>query len=65
MPCATRRRWRIRGALSDLLSVDVFDRMQREHPRLQRVTVKNRGHVPQLDEPEVRAALDQFLAELP
>lgn len=55
----------IRGALSDLLSVEVFDRMQREHPRLQRVTVKNRGHVPQLDEPQSRAALDQFLAELP
>jgi pimeloyl-ACP methyl ester carboxylesterase len=55
----------IRGALSDLLSVGVFDRMQREHPGLQRVTVQNRGHVPQLDEPDVRAALDRFLAELP
>ena len=55
----------IRGALSDLLSVEVFDRMQREHPRLQPVTVKDRGHVPQLDEPQSAAALERFLAELP
>jgi pimeloyl-ACP methyl ester carboxylesterase len=55
----------IRGVLSDLLSVEVFDRMQREHPLLSRVTIKNRGHVPQLDEPQSRAALEHFLAELP
>lgn len=55
----------IRGELSDVLSVATFDRMQREHPDLQRVTVPNRGHVPQLDEPQSRAALDHFLAELP
>lgn len=55
----------IRGALSDVLSVETFDRMQREHSSLQSVTVENRGHVPQLDEPQSRAALDQFLAELP
>jgi pimeloyl-ACP methyl ester carboxylesterase len=55
----------IRGELSDLLSVATFDRMQRELPHLQRVTVPNRGHVPQLDEPESFAALGRFLAELP
>ena len=55
----------LRGELSDLLSVAIFDRMQREHPRLQRVTVPNRGHVPQLDEPQSFAALERFLAELP
>lgn len=55
----------IRGGLSDLLSVDIFDRMQREHPNLRRVTIDNRGHVPQLDEPQSRAALEKFLAELP
>ena len=55
----------IRGALSDLLSVQVFDRMQREHPNLRGVTIENRGHVPQLDEPQSRAALEQFLASLP
>ena len=55
----------IRGALSDILSVEIFNRMQREHPNLRRVTVDNRGHVPQLDEPQSRAALEQFLAALP
>jgi pimeloyl-ACP methyl ester carboxylesterase len=55
----------LRGALSDLLSVEIFDRMQREHPGLRRVTIDNRGHVPQLDEPQSRAALEQFLADLP
>ena len=55
----------IRGELSDVLSVAIFDRMQREHPDLQRVTVPNRGHVPQLDEPPCLAALERFLTELP
>ena len=55
----------IRGQLSDVLSVETFERMQREHPRLQRVTIANRGHVPQLDEPQSVAALETFLAELP
>ena len=55
----------IRGALSDFLSKQTFDRMQREKPDLQRVTVLNRGHVPQLDEPQSVAALERFLAELP
>lgn len=54
----------LRGELSDLLSVQTFDRMQREHPKLQRVRISNRGHVPQLDEPQSLAALDPFLAEL-
>lgn len=76
-PGATRAMWSafsalrntptlaIRGELSDLLSVATFDRMQREHPDLQRVTVPNRGHVPQLDEPQCLAALGSFLTELP
>ena len=55
----------IRGALSDLLSVETFDHMQREHPDLRRVVIENRGHVPQLDEPRSRDALETFLSELP
>lgn len=51
-----------RGALSDLLTVDTFDRMQREHPALRQVTVAGVGHTPTLDEPEARHALDAFLA---
>jgi hypothetical protein len=38
--------------------------MQREHPNLQSVTVSNRGHVPQLDEPQSMAALERFLARV-
>jgi len=55
----------IRGEFSDLLSASTFDRMQREHPKLQRSTISRRGHVPQLDEPQSLAALERFLAELP
>jgi pimeloyl-ACP methyl ester carboxylesterase len=54
----------IRGALSDLLSAATLDRMQRENPKLQSVTVSNRGHVPQLDEPQSMAALERFLARV-
>jgi pimeloyl-ACP methyl ester carboxylesterase len=55
----------IRGALSDVLSAATFDRMQREKPDLQRLTVARRGHPPLLDEPECVAAIDRFLAQLP
>lgn len=52
----------LRGALSDVLSADTFERMQREHPALQQVTVAGVGHTPTLDEPEARHAFDAFLA---
>jgi len=55
----------IRGEISDVLSVATFDRMQREKPDLQRLTVPGRGHPPLLDEPECVAAIDEFLARLP
>jgi pimeloyl-ACP methyl ester carboxylesterase len=54
----------IRGALSDILSVRTLERMQREKPDLERLTVGNRGHVPLLDEPEALTAIDRFLARL-
>jgi pimeloyl-ACP methyl ester carboxylesterase len=54
----------IHGALSDILSVATLERMQREKPDLERVTVGNRGHVPLLDEPEALTAIDRFLARL-
>jgi pimeloyl-ACP methyl ester carboxylesterase len=54
----------IRGALSDILSAETLDRMQRQKPDLERVTVGNRGHVPLLDEPEALGAIDRFLARL-
>ena len=54
----------IRGALSDVLTAETFDRMAREKPDLVRVTIANRGHVPLLDEPEAAEAIDDFLAGL-
>jgi len=51
----------IRGALSDLLSAATVERMAREKPDLEQLTVANRGHVPLLDEPECLAAIDAFL----
>lgn len=54
----------LRGAHSDLLSAQTFDRMQREVPALVRVTVPNRGHPPQLEEQESRQAIDRFLERL-
>jgi pimeloyl-ACP methyl ester carboxylesterase len=54
----------IHGALSDILSPGTLERMQREKPDLERVTVGNRGHVPLLDEPQALAAIDRFLARL-
>jgi pimeloyl-ACP methyl ester carboxylesterase len=52
----------LRGETSDLLSVSTFERMQREVPGLIAVTVPNRGHPPQLDEPVCVEAIESFLA---
>jgi pimeloyl-ACP methyl ester carboxylesterase len=54
----------IRGALSDILSAETVARMRREKPDLRSVEVANRGHAPLLNEPEVLAAIDGFLAQL-
>lgn len=51
----------LRGALSDLLSAATVERMVREKPDLEHVTVPNRGHTPILDEPECLQAIDAFL----
>ena len=39
----------IRGALSDIITADIADRMQRMAPGLQRVDVPGVGHAPMLD----------------
>jgi pimeloyl-ACP methyl ester carboxylesterase len=52
----------IRGALSDLLSAATVERMAREQPGLEQLTVANRGHAPLLSEPECVAAIDRFIA---
>lgn len=51
----------IRGENSDILLAETLAEMARRHPALAQVTVRNRGHVPFLDEPEARAAIDAFL----
>lgn len=51
----------IRGALSDLLTASIVERMAQEHPRLEQLTVANRGHAPLLTEPECLAAIDSFV----
>lgn len=51
----------LRGAHSDLLSAGIVDEMHRHHRRLVSVTVRDRGHVPFLDEPESLAAIDAWL----
>lgn len=52
----------IRGALSDILSAATLERMAREKPQLETLTVANRGHTPLLTEPVCLAAIDRFLA---
>jgi pimeloyl-ACP methyl ester carboxylesterase len=53
-----------RGSHSDIVTPSVFDRMQAEHPHLQRVVVADRGHAPLLTEPECIQAIEQFLQSL-
>jgi pimeloyl-ACP methyl ester carboxylesterase len=53
-----------RGALSDVLSEDVFHRMALEKPDLVCVTVPDTGHTPSLTEPQATSALDAFLQSL-
>jgi pimeloyl-ACP methyl ester carboxylesterase len=52
----------IRGALSDILSAATVERMAREKPHLQTLTVANRGHTPLLTEPACLTAITGFLA---
>ena len=53
----------IRGANSDLLSPETFVKMQDRHPSMIATTVRNRGHVPFLDEPEALAAIHALLEQ--
>jgi pimeloyl-ACP methyl ester carboxylesterase len=61
-PVRTTLLW---GALSDILTEDIVDKMVARKPDLDVVRVGNRGHVPLLDEPECLAAIDAVLAEVP
>ncbi len=65
MRFARRSYTEVDGEISDVLSVETFERMGREKPDLVRVTVAGRGHPPMLDEPESLDAIDSFLSRLP
>jgi pimeloyl-ACP methyl ester carboxylesterase len=51
----------LRGEHSDLLPHPAADRMAKEIPNVEVVTVKGVGHAPDLDEPEAVAAIDRLL----
>ncbi|MCA3560657.1 MAG: alpha/beta hydrolase [Aestuariivirga sp.] len=51
----------LRGEHSDLLSPATVAAMHQRHRRLDSATVRDRGHVPFLDEPESVAAIDRWL----
>ena len=51
----------LRGALSDVLAAETFERMALAKPDLVRVTVSDSGHAPTLNEPEAAAAVDAFI----
>ncbi|MEM6585491.1 MAG: alpha/beta hydrolase [Pseudomonadota bacterium] len=55
----------VRGELSDLLSEDTVKQMGQRNPNMSLVVVPRVGHAPTLDEPEARAAIDAWLAQLP
>lgn len=54
----------IRGAASDVLLPETFERMACEHPGLERLTLEGVGHVPSLIERESLAAIEAFLARI-
>ena len=54
----------VRGGVSDLLSADIAARMRKAAPDMAYVEVPGIGHAPMLDEPEAKAAIFEFLAEL-
>lgn len=51
----------LRGELSDILSAETLERMAREHPDLEPVTVPGLGHVPLMREEVCQAAIDRLI----
>jgi pimeloyl-ACP methyl ester carboxylesterase len=61
----TRPTLLLRGALSDVVSAEIADKMQRAAPSLERVDVPGVGHAPTLAEPAAVDAIEQFLRTVP
>lgn len=55
----------VRGALSDVVSHDIAERMKRHAPGLELAQVPGVGHAPMLDEPAAIAAIESFLDRVP
>ena len=54
----------VRGELSDILSAATLERMKREAPALDAVTVERTGHAPTLEEPAAQQAIARLLAKV-
>jgi pimeloyl-ACP methyl ester carboxylesterase len=54
----------LRGENSELLSAETLAQMKAQKPDLLTLTVKDRGHVPFLDEPAAVTAIDAFLSRI-
>lgn len=54
----------LRGALSDLLSEKTVQAMVVRWPKLEAVTVPDRGHVPTLNEPAAASAIEAFISNV-
>ena len=54
----------VRGELSDILSAATLERMKREAPELEAVTIERIGHSPTLEEPAAQRALARLLAKV-
>ena len=52
----------VRGSLSDILSQTTLERMMREVPTAEAVTIADVGHAPSLDEAEGLTAIERMLA---
>ena len=55
----------IRGGMSDLLGADIAARMQKAAPDMRYAEIPDIGHAPMLDEPESKAAIFEFLRDVP
>lgn len=55
----------LRGEFSDVLSKETSEEMCNRRPDMRYVVVRNRGHIPFLDEPEAQEALGEFIDALP
>lgn len=55
----------IRGETSDLLSTGIAERMRKAAPAMHYAEVPGIGHAPMLDESEAKAAIFDFLRDLP